>query len=143
MWVFFWDGHDYYLFMIVLKCSHLVQIHNKTKYKILIVFIYFCYGKRLTFFCVRFFYYYLFLLKERLQDPRFFIFWFFFNILFMAFINFCLILKCSFLILKFSHLLHIHKKSKYKILIVFIYFYYGKRLPVFFVLVFFFLFYFC
>ena len=39
------------LFMIVLKCSHLVHIPNKTKYKIFIVFIYFCYSKRLPFFC--------------------------------------------------------------------------------------------
>ena len=30
----------------------------------------------------------------------------------MAVINFCLFLKCSFLILKFSHFLHIHNKVK-------------------------------
>ena len=44
----------------------------------------------------------------------------FLQILCMAVINFCLILKCSFLILKFSHLLHIHnickKKENFKIL---------------------------
>ena len=45
-----------YMFTIVLKCSHLVQIYNKTKYKILIFFIYFCCRERLTFFGLGFFF---------------------------------------------------------------------------------------
>ena len=52
------------LFMIVLKCSHLVHIHNKTKYEILIVFIIFVMVKGCQCFCY-FCYCLLFLLNER------------------------------------------------------------------------------
>ena len=73
MWFFFFffGGEKWtllcYVFIIVLKCSHLIQIHNKTKYKILIVLIYFIAVKGLVFI-------YLFIfLKKRPQDPSFFI----------------------------------------------------------------------
>ena len=72
-----------------------------------------------NFFCIIIIIIIIIWLKERLQDPLRFIFWcccccciLFLKNFIMAVINFCLFLKCSFLILKFSHFLHIHNKVK-------------------------------